>query len=106
MSRNLSTVPKADAPSASSPLAIPAPVVLAGSFANRSTVAIPSLPRELAAKRILNSREASAFAGFSVPHWRRLYRNGIAPAPLRIGARKLGWRADDLMAWIDSRPAR
>jgi predicted DNA-binding transcriptional regulator AlpA len=47
--------------------------------------------------RILNSAQACAFWGVSLPHWRRLYWAGKVPKPIKIGDRKLGWRASDLI---------
>ena len=29
---------------------------------------------------------------------------GEFPRPIRVGARGVRWRADEIMAWIDSRP--
>lgn len=55
------------------------------------------LPTELTPYRILNSAQAAQFWGVSVPHWRRLYRNHKVPVPIKIGDRKLGWRARDLI---------
>jgi hypothetical protein len=35
-----------------------------------------------------------------VPNWRRLYRSGRAPKPLKIGARKNGWRLSALIEFL------
>jgi len=56
-------------------------------------------------RHILLTAEAAEFVRISVPHWRRLYRSGEAPAPIRLGARKYAWRVADLIAWIDQRGA-
>jgi predicted DNA-binding transcriptional regulator AlpA len=61
------------------------------------------LPRELMRSRIFDTSEAAAFCGFSVAHWRRLYRTGKAPKPVQLSTRKLGWRAGDLVDWLQSR---
>jgi predicted DNA-binding transcriptional regulator AlpA len=58
------------------------------------------LPSDLARHRILDSADAAAFCRFSVPHWRRLYRGGSAPKPVRLSTRKYGWRLGDLIDWI------
>jgi predicted DNA-binding transcriptional regulator AlpA len=60
-------------------------------------------PSEQMRNRILNSAQAASYAGFSVVHWRRLCRAGRAPPPIRIGARKCGWRLSDLEELIASR---
>lgn len=61
------------------------------------------LPPEIAQHRILETAEAAAFCGFSVAHWRRLYRTGKAPKPIQLSTRKLGWRAGDLIKWLQAR---
>lgn len=33
-----------------------------------------------------------------------LIKEGKFPVPLRLGARAVGWRSDEVAAWIDSRP--
>jgi predicted DNA-binding transcriptional regulator AlpA len=54
----------------------------------------------------LNSAEAAAFLNFSVPHFRRLYRDGRVPPPIQLSSRKLGWKTGDLIDWIASRESR
>ena len=61
-----------------------------------------NLPTELARSRVLDTTEAAAFCKLSIPHWRRLYRSGTAPRPVRLGARKYGWRIGDLVDWIEA----
>ncbi|UZF94463.1 helix-turn-helix transcriptional regulator [Bosea sp. NBC_00550] len=64
---------------------------------------LDNLPASIAGNRVLSTAEAAAFCRFSVAHWRRLSRSGRAPLPLRLSTRKLGWRARDLVAWIEQR---
>jgi predicted DNA-binding transcriptional regulator AlpA len=64
------------------------------------TVALPAF---LAPHRVLTSAEAAAYCGFCVQHWRVLARTGVAPAPIKLSERKLGWRVSQLDAWIASR---
>jgi hypothetical protein len=52
---------------------------------------LASLPPDLGRNRVLDAATASAFWGVSLPHWRRLYRAGKVPRPIKIGERKLGW---------------
>jgi len=65
------------------------------------TITLDFLPTNFSRHRILDTAEAAQFCRFSVPHWRRLYRSGKAPAPVRLSARKYGWRVGDLIDWID-----
>jgi predicted DNA-binding transcriptional regulator AlpA len=51
-----------------------------------------NLPSDLGRNRVLDAATASAFWGVSLPHWRRLYRTGKVPQPVKVGERKLGWR--------------
>jgi predicted DNA-binding transcriptional regulator AlpA len=64
---------------------------------------LDALPAQFARYRLLDTTEAAAFCRLSVAHWRRLYRTGTAPAPVRLSARKYGWRVGDLIDWIDTR---
>ncbi|KFG67146.1 hypothetical protein [Microvirga sp. BSC39] len=64
------------------------------------------LPTEISRHRVLNTAEAAAFLNFSVVHLRRLYRSGGVPAPIQLSARKLGWRAGDLIDWVAARQSR
>ena len=63
------------------------------------------LPPDLARHRVLDTAESAAFCKLSVPHWRRLYRAGHVPRPLKLGTRKLGWRLGDLIEWLGERAA-
>jgi predicted DNA-binding transcriptional regulator AlpA len=59
---------------------------------------LSDLPPEAVPDRILNTRQAAAYRGVSVPQWRRLYKRGDAPPPVRIGLRTYGWRLSVLAA--------
>jgi predicted DNA-binding transcriptional regulator AlpA len=61
------------------------------------------LPPDIARHRVLGTAEAAALCNISVPHWRRLYRTGKVPAPIKLSERKLGWRVGDLVEWLNSR---
>jgi predicted DNA-binding transcriptional regulator AlpA len=69
------------------------------------TNALDTLPADLARYKVLSTAEAAAFCNFSVPHWRRLYRSKDVPSPIKLSARKLGWRVGDLVAWLAQRAA-
>ena len=53
---------------------------------------LANLPSDLGRNRILSAAASAAFWGVSLPHWRRLYRAGKVPPPIKVGERKLGWR--------------
>lgn len=64
-----------------------------------------NLPPDLGRNRILNAEASATFWGVSLPHWRRLYRSGKVPRPIKIGERKLGWRVGDLADGLERRCA-
>jgi len=55
------------------------------------------LPPDLARNRLLDSTKAAALLGYSLAHFRRLYRTGKIPAPVKINGRKTGWPAWQLL---------
>jgi predicted DNA-binding transcriptional regulator AlpA len=69
----------------------------------RVTPSLNALPAEITKGRMLNSAQAAEYWGVSLPHWRRLYLTKKAPAPIRVGDRKYGWRLDDLDDALASR---
>lgn len=55
--------------------------------------------------RILREPEVKARTGLSrVSRW-RLVRSGQFPAPIQLGPNTIGWREDDIDAWISNRAA-
>jgi prophage regulatory protein len=68
-----------------------------------SPIKLDHLPPDVTRRRLLNTAEAAEFCKISVPHWRRLYRSGKVPKPVRLSARKYGWRLGDLLDFIDAR---
>ena len=64
---------------------------------------LAALPPALAEGRILNAPEAALFWGVSLPQWRRLYRAGKVPTPIKVSERKLGWRVGALNDALKSR---
>lgn len=59
----------------------------------------------IALSRIVGTAEAAAYCGFGVQHWRHLVRSGKAPAPVKLNARRFGWRMGTLIAFNDARAA-
>jgi len=60
-----------------------------------------SLNRE----RVLDTAQAAEFCGFSIPHFRRLYKAHKVPAPIKIGERKYGWRLGGLIDFVVAKAA-
>jgi len=61
------------------------------------TVATPS--------RLLRPRELRALLGVSGTTLWRMTKRGSFPAPIRISPGCVGWRADDVQAWLAQRAA-
>ncbi len=59
-----------------------------------------TLPPDLTRHRLLDSEQAAAFLGYSLAHFRRLYRTGKVPAPIKINGRKTGWPAGTLLDFV------
>ena len=70
-----------------------------------ASAALASLPSDIGRGRIMDAPSAAMFWGVSLPHWRRLYRLGRVPAPIKVGERKLGWRVGDLADGLAQRSA-
>ncbi len=69
------------------------------------TIYLDSLPSEVANKRVLSAPDAAQFCNFSLPHWRRLTRDGTGPKPIKLSARRVGWQLGDLIAWLEAKKA-
>ena len=67
------------------------------------TATLANLPSDLGRDRIFSTAASAAFWGVSVPHWRRMYRDGKVPRPIKIGERKLGWRLGTLIDGLKAR---
>jgi prophage regulatory protein len=65
-------------------------------------ITLGHLPADMARRRLLDTAEAAEFCKLSIPHWRRLYRAGKVPKPVRLSSRKYGWRLGDLVDFIDN----
>ena len=77
-----------------------------GCASERIATALNHLPPHLLRHRVLDTAEAAEFCKLSVPHWRRLYRAGRVPRPVRLAARKYGWPIGDLVDWIEASRAK
>lgn len=54
-------------------------------------------------RRILTTEEAAKFCGYSTSRWRYLYGADLAPRPIKLSARKNGWKIEALESWLDSK---
>jgi prophage regulatory protein len=61
---------------------------------------LATLPSDLHHERVLDTQQAAEFVGLSIPHFRRMYRSGQVPSPIKIGTRKLGWKLSALIAFL------
>lgn len=52
--------------------------------------------------RLIRSREVQAITGLPKSSLHNMARAGRFPAPLRLGARAVAWREEDVHAWIES----
>lgn len=58
------------------------------------------IPADLRPLRLLNSAQTAKLLNCSMPQLRRWNMKGKIPKPIRIGDRKLAWRASEIIAWI------
>jgi predicted DNA-binding transcriptional regulator AlpA len=65
--------------------------------------ALENLPHEVTQHRVLTTAEAAALCRYSTQHFRELYRTGQVPAPIRLSARRYGWKLSVILAWLDSK---
>lgn len=61
------------------------------------------LPPELAAHRVLTTRQAAELVGYDEVHWRKLHRQGLTPPAIELSSSRLGWLVGDLVAWLESK---
>lgn len=54
--------------------------------------------------RILRQSAVVVLVGLSDRQIRRLIAKGEFPAPLELGPGSVGWRSDEVQAWLDARP--
>ena len=54
--------------------------------------------------KILRLPEVAQLTGLSKPTIHRRYREGSFPRPVKLGANAIGWRLNEIEAWIESLP--
>ena len=64
---------------------------------------LDNVPPSLNRGRLLDTAQSAEFLGFSVPHFRRLYKAKKVPAPIKIGERKYGWQLGGLIDFVASK---
>jgi predicted DNA-binding transcriptional regulator AlpA len=64
-----------------------------------------TLPERLESERILTAHQAAELLSISIATFRRQHWRGQLPAAIKVGERRLGWRARDLLDMIASRAA-
>lgn len=60
----------------------------------------PNEPAPVAVPLLLDARAAAQLAGVGRTLWLQLVSSGRAPAPIRLGERRILWRRDILERWI------
>jgi len=53
--------------------------------------------------RIVREAERRAITGVSQSRWYELMAKGLAPKPVRIGGRAVGWLLSELLSWVAAR---
>jgi len=61
------------------------------------------LPERAAARRVRSEAEAAQHCNISLAHFRRMRRCGQGPPYVRLSERRIGYRPDDLDAWLAER---
>lgn len=73
---------------------------------NRPTAHVEQIAAALVETiKIIKRREVEATTGLSRSSLYRLAAAGEFPRPIRLGPRAVGWRADEIAAWIEQRTA-
>ena len=55
------------------------------------------LPAAAERGRVIDSKQMAELYGYSLSHFRTLYRRKLVPPPIKISDRKLGWRLGDAL---------
>jgi prophage regulatory protein len=56
--------------------------------------------------RLIRSREVQAITGLPKSSLHNMARIGRFPRPLKLGARAVAWREEDVQAWIENLEAK
>ena len=58
------------------------------------------IPAGMERNRLLDSAQSAALFGYSLAHFRRLYKAGKVPRPVQINGHKMGWPAGVLIDFL------
>lgn len=53
-------------------------------------------------EQVIGAKAAALLLNISLSHFRRQYRFGCVPAPIKFTGRKLGWQVGVLLDWLDT----
>lgn len=56
--------------------------------------------------RVISAKQAADRCNISLSTWRRLQKMGVGPAPIRLSARRIGWRVQDVDNYINKNRAQ
>lgn len=80
------------------PAMSPMPAITGAAQATRDALA-----QSFAGKRVISEARAARFVGLSLVHLRRKRRDGGGPKFVRLGERRIGYKLEDVVAWLDER---
>ena len=66
----------------------------------------PEKTRLLTSSKILRRPEVEQVVGLSRSTIYAMMTHGAFPQPVKLGARAVGWRESDVLAWLESRAPR
>jgi predicted DNA-binding transcriptional regulator AlpA len=66
-------------------------------------MSLTDLPADIARRRMLTATEAAQFTGLALSTWRRMVFEGTAPAPVKVGERRVAWPLGVVLDWLDER---
>ncbi len=56
--------------------------------------------------RLIRSKEVQAITGLPKSSLHNMARDGRFPRPLKLGARAVAWREEDVQAWVENLEAK
>ena len=69
-----------------------------------SLASVAKVPRPTSTIRLVRKPEVLRRTGLASSTLYAHIAQGRFPKPVKIGARAVAWRSDEIQAWIDSRP--
>lgn len=65
---------------------------------------LDNIPDHLRSHALLTRNELLSLVPYAMAHIYRLEAAGRFPARVKIGRRRVAWRMQEVVAWLDSRP--